>query len=1287
MPTSKAACDIGSRKSRTVRIFISSTFRDFVEERDLLVKRVFPALRDRLKSRFVELVDIDLRWGITARQAERGEVLPICLREIDRSRPFFVGLLGERYGWVPDAEAFDAPLISSHPWLKKHRGGKSVTELEILHGVLNNPSMAGRALFYFRSPSYAKGKGGIYLPASPDDARRQRDLKRRIRRSRFPVLGYRDPEALAKRLERDLWKILDETFPQSDVPDPFERESRRHAAYAEVRRRLYIGGETRTRSLHRLLDVRQAWILIEGQSGGGKSALLANAIEAYRQQHPKIVVHEHYTGASTDAASAASLVRRLIEGIRRITQHPTEIESDLEKLFESLPVWLSTAGFWAEKRKTRFVIVLDALNGLTSHTDLRWFPQVLPPSVQLVVSCLPGEVDTALRRERRWKTLTVKPLTKTGSRHLLNSYLGRYNKTLAKDLQRRALQHPLATNPLWIKTLAEELRLFGSHEELDDRLKTLLGPPEGKRADEPPTVDDLFEHVLKRVEEDVGHKKVRRALTGIWAGRAGLSETEIITFCGLKRLDWARLRLALDEALLLASDGRILPAHDYLRVAIKDRYLPNEALQKRAHRDLARIFGSMPVDARVAEELPYQLEQAQAWSLLKKTLTTREMFEALVQHRSDEEHRGYWLALEAHAGKQIMEQAFQKAWKAWRLKPKALTTGDTAWWLGHLLSDAGRYGRFTVQMYRQSLAISERALGPHHLETGRNLNNLALLLQKKGTFSAAEPILRRAHEIYEKVLGANHSEVGISLDNLAMLLRDQGDFDAAESLCRRALTIIRSALGPNHYSTATYLNNLALLLQDKGDYAAAEPLFLRALAISEQDEGPNHPSTCTFRNNLAILQRERGKYSAAEPLFRKTLEIREKTLGPNHPSTGASLTNLAELLHDIGDYAAADLLCRRALAIYEKMLGSKHPDTGSSLNNLALLLQDKGDYAAAEPLFRQALAIRKKALGPNHPGTGQSLNNLALLLQDKGDYAAAEPLFRQALTIAERSQGPDHPSTGTSLNNLASLLEAKGDYAAAEPLFRRALTIAERSEGPDHPSTATSLNNLASLLAAKGDYAAAEPLYRRALAISEQALGPAHPSTGTRLNNLALLLRDKGDLATAESMFQRALTIAERSEGANHPHVGTCLDNLGSLRQENGDYEAAERLFRRALATKERNWGPNHPSILQSLNNLAGLLRDKGQDVAAEPLYRRAVAISENSLGEGHPDASTTLRNLALLLRDKGDYTNSENLFRRALSIRELAFGADHPATNKVRRELEAVVALAKLPGPSGNRR
>ncbi|MCF8160484.1 MAG: DUF4062 domain-containing protein [Polaromonas sp.] len=184
-----------SLTTRTVRIFLSSSFRDFGEERDLLVERVFPALRDHLKDRFVELIDVDLRWGITVEQAERGEVLPICLAEIDRARPYFIGMMGERYGWIPPSEGFAPDLLERQPWLKKHLGGKSVTELEILHGVVNNRRMKDRAFFYCRSPGYARAKGGDFVPASTQDRQRQVDLKGSIKASGYSVTAYRDPQA------------------------------------------------------------------------------------------------------------------------------------------------------------------------------------------------------------------------------------------------------------------------------------------------------------------------------------------------------------------------------------------------------------------------------------------------------------------------------------------------------------------------------------------------------------------------------------------------------------------------------------------------------------------------------------------------------------------------------------------------------------------------------------------------------------------------------------------------------------------------------------------------------------------------------------------------------------------------------------------------------------------------------------------------------------------------------------------------------------------------------------
>ncbi|MCA9170163.1 MAG: hypothetical protein KDB23_20945 [Planctomycetales bacterium] len=61
-------------------------------ERDWLVKRVFPALRERLEPYRVHLVDIDLRWGIAEEQANNDEVLDLCLKQIDECRPFFLGV-------------------------------------------------------------------------------------------------------------------------------------------------------------------------------------------------------------------------------------------------------------------------------------------------------------------------------------------------------------------------------------------------------------------------------------------------------------------------------------------------------------------------------------------------------------------------------------------------------------------------------------------------------------------------------------------------------------------------------------------------------------------------------------------------------------------------------------------------------------------------------------------------------------------------------------------------------------------------------------------------------------------------------------------------------------------------------------------------------------------------------------------------------------------------------------------------------------------------------------------
>jgi len=140
-----------SQTWKTVRVSISSTFRDMHAERDYLVRFVFPELRERCAKRSLNLLDIDLRWGVTEEEAEQGKVLDIILDEVNRSRPFFIGILGERYGHSVDKLPEDTQF--THPWLSEY-AGHSFTALEIIYGVLQNPELSHRSFFYFRDSKF-----------------------------------------------------------------------------------------------------------------------------------------------------------------------------------------------------------------------------------------------------------------------------------------------------------------------------------------------------------------------------------------------------------------------------------------------------------------------------------------------------------------------------------------------------------------------------------------------------------------------------------------------------------------------------------------------------------------------------------------------------------------------------------------------------------------------------------------------------------------------------------------------------------------------------------------------------------------------------------------------------------------------------------------------------------------------------------------------------------------------------------------------------------------------------
>ena len=76
-------------------------------------------------------------------------------------------------------------------------------------------------------------------------------------------------------------------------------------------------------------------------------------------------------------------------------------------------------------------------------------------------------------------------------------------------------------------------------------------------------------------------------------------------------------------------------------------------------------------------------------------------------------------------------------------------------------------------MYKRSLAIRERTLGPDHPDVAISLSNLAGLYDKEGRYAEAEPFYQRALTIGENALGNDHPDVALLLSNLAEFYRIQ----------------------------------------------------------------------------------------------------------------------------------------------------------------------------------------------------------------------------------------------------------------------------------------------------------------------------------------------------------------------------------------------------------------------------------------------------------------------------------------------------------------------------------
>ena len=220
----------------------------------------------------------------------------------------------------------------------------------------------------------------------------------------------KEPETLCEAVWLRLSQVILAEAGKLEAVEPLQREQDAHHEFGRERARLFVGREdVLARIAEYLAGSDNHPLAVWGESGSGKSALMARAVQQAAEQHA--------TGSDRSPASSAPRPNHPTaapywKACAGRSRAPTEAMKAPSR--SNTATWCrSFPSAWRWRRPEKpLVLFLDALDQLSDGDNARsliWLPAELPPHVRLVVSTLPGECQAALQRRLPASSLVPVP--------------------------------------------------------------------------------------------------------------------------------------------------------------------------------------------------------------------------------------------------------------------------------------------------------------------------------------------------------------------------------------------------------------------------------------------------------------------------------------------------------------------------------------------------------------------------------------------------------------------------------------------------------------------------------------------------------------------------------------------------------------------------------------------------------------------------------------------------------------------------------------------------------------
>lgn len=606
-------------------IFISSTFRDMNEERDLFHARICPDLNEIAREYGESISFCDLRWGVNTSTLESEEgsrkVLSVCLDEIDRCKPYMVVLLGQRYGWIPSRELV-ASTVDSRSDFALRELEKSVTALEIEYGALRSEDQLSRTLFYFRE---LKGKPPKdYAAEDLAHTMKLHKLKNRIRKAtdgRVKTYHVRwnaekgcidSLDDFAAMVTADIRQLMEGDWQALAKLTPHQKDLRGQLEYARQKAAQFTAREDLIQKYMAMLSGGTGLMAVRGPSGSGKSTLMSRLGQAL--QDTGFDTLPIFCGSTALSTTAMDILQYMTDYLETALSLPhfadrQEETPDLKQWQDRLAELIR---LYTASGKPTLVILLDAVDQLLAGEDrdmLRFLPMELTDKVRIVLSCL-----DSFTLNRSMPVEDVPALAQTDRALIIRGVLAPTGRSLSEEVIAAIAAKEGGEKPLYLSLLVTRLEMMGREDfEIINRNGGGMDQINRRQMD---IIAGCSSELGKLCVEliDAAAKKIGSTLPFVAAqflasSRYGLRETDLEqllnkTKVAYDSLTFSQFRRYMSRFFIQREDGRIDFAHQSFRMGFREWTTQAQMLHTMVAKHLAALPAKDPV---VNTELPYHV--------------------------------------------------------------------------------------------------------------------------------------------------------------------------------------------------------------------------------------------------------------------------------------------------------------------------------------------------------------------------------------------------------------------------------------------------------------------------------------------------------------------------------------------------------------------------------------------------------------------------------------------------------------------------------------------------------